>query len=254
MKALRTFKLATAAIALVAVALPARAGLLSFTKTDALIGAAVGVGMVAITTYKDRCKSGGGWFDDLGKFQAAGASTGHGLVLTCPTMPGDWTTTKYAGAALELHGEVAIFKSTAKLRKNMKAAGKGEKPDGCDAHHIVPEKGGSSGTEIPSEADLSRDMLKRCGIDIDDAANGVFLPGRKNPEESKCKGAYHKKLHTALYIGYVLNELLKGYTEGQCKGVRSALNDLSEQLRSSGRDFNPIRGPNTIEPQMPNFN
>ncbi|MEJ6002565.1 AHH domain-containing protein [Paucibacter soli] len=229
---------------MIALAAPtkASAGLLDFTPKNILIGGALGVAAIAVDGYVKRCAAGGGEFDALGEFHPGSSlltQQGLGMRLTCPTTPDDWTKPKYAYAAYELQQEIGIFKVTDKLRGNMKAAGKGVGPAGCAAHHIVPEKGYGGTPEQPSLSDLSRRMLERCKIDINDAINGVFLPNRKDPKESNCTGAYHPKLHKENYFQHVLDKLVTGFDAEQCAGVRTALKELSDELSSSGREFRP---------------
>lgn len=54
------------------------------------------------------------------------------------------------------------------LRDNLKKAGYTEPDYKNAAHHMVPAT-----AEVAGEA---RIILRNCGIDINDAANGVFLP------------------------------------------------------------------------------
>lgn len=69
------------------------------------------------------------------------------------------------------------------------------------AHHIVA---GSS-----PKATEARAILQKYGVDINDAANGVFLPTQKGVSNS----AYHPSLHTNAYYDKV-NKLL---SEATCK-------------------------------------
>ena len=62
-----------------------------------------------------------------------------------------------------------------KLSKNMVADGT-PRPANTAAHHIVGDT--SKG------AQPARDILKKHGIDVDDARNGVFLPNRNNVDEA----------------------------------------------------------------------
>ncbi|MDX2271897.1 MAG: AHH domain-containing protein [Cyanobacteriota bacterium] len=69
----------------------------------------------------------------------------------------------------------------------------------CDTqtHHIVEQN--------DLCAQQARDVLDSYQISIDDAVNGVFLPGRR---ESYAPGPYHQTVHTDKYIDTV-NELLQ---------------------------------------------
>lgn len=76
--------------------------------------------------------------------------------------------------------------SSKELRKNLIAAGVKEPDFPNAAHHIVAGK-------APS-AEAARQILLEYGVDINDAANGVFLPTIKGEA-----GAYHPSLHTDGY-------------------------------------------------------
>ena len=81
------------------------------------------------------------------------------------------------------------------LRKNLIKAGD-EVPEYKNAaHHIVAGNA--------KKAEESRTVLNKFGIDINDSANGVFLPTEKGVSES----AYHPSLHTNQYYNKV-NELM----------------------------------------------
>lgn len=89
------------------------------------------------------------------------------------------------------------------LRKNMlavmdpKLARIIEAFGGVAAHHVV------EGTD--PDAEESRKILEKFGIDINDAANGIFLPDGSSG--SIFKGAAHMTSHTKEYSEYVHNEL-----------------------------------------------
>lgn len=85
------------------------------------------------------------------------------------------------------------------------------------AHHIVA---GSS----PKAAEASA-ILQRYGIDINDSANGVFLPTVRDVAE----GAYHPSLHTNAYYDKI-NKLLGGATYKE--DVLDILEFVSNELSS----------------------
>ena len=87
-------------------------------------------------------------------------------------------------------------------------------PEFYAAHHIVA--GGAKG------AVQARMTLAKYGIDMNDAANGVFLPMTKGVKE-----AYHNTLHTNVYYDAV-NELLSKATDS--KQARDILETIAEQL------------------------
>lgn len=88
-------------------------------------------------------------------------------------------------------------KYPSRLEKNMIAAGREIPNHPFNAHHIVAQK-------HPKAKD-AREALERWGIDIDDAANGAFLPVKKDVSDA----AYHPLLHTDEYYGKVNEELKK---------------------------------------------
>jgi RHS repeat-associated protein len=89
-------------------------------------------------------------------------------------------------------------KTNRKLAKNLEKAGKPRPPD-CAAHHIVPE--GGNGLED------AYDALDRAGVDIADAANGLWV-GR----------SLHGALHTNIYREFV-NDTLKGLAAADVKAA-----------------------------------
>ena len=103
------------------------------------------------------------------------------------------------------------------LRQNLIDAGV-EVPDYPNAaHHIVA---GSS----PKAAE-ARAILQKYGVDINDAANGTFLPTVRDVAE----GAYHPSLHTNTYYDKV-NKLL---SEATCKeDVLDILEFIGDELSS----------------------
>lgn len=88
--------------------------------------------------------------------------------------------------------------SSERLDRNMRAAGM-KRPPGTAAHHIVAGKA--------KLAKIAQEKLKRLGIGINDANNGVYLPcDSKTPCDDS--GAIHSKLHTNQYYAAV-NQLLE---------------------------------------------
>jgi len=127
------------------------------------------------------------------------------------------TGIKHAGEVLEGGLDTLSTPSSRVLRQNLIEAGV-EVPDYPHAaHHIVA---GNS----PKAAE-ARAILQRYGVDINDAANGTFLPTARGVAE----GAYHPSLHTDSYYRKV-TELLSSAT---CKDdVRDILDDIAEQLQN----------------------
>ncbi|WP_077759371.1 RHS repeat-associated core domain-containing protein, partial [Escherichia coli] len=126
------------------------------------------------------------------------------------------------------------------LAKNMRAANKElaktagyvklawHKYWGSAAHHIV------AGAD--QRAAIARDILKRAGIDIDDAANGIFL--RHIKKISPQQGPYHRVIHTDIYYREVERILQQaeraagGDVAKLTENVKSALDDIRDALAS----------------------
>lgn len=108
------------------------------------------------------------------------------------------------------------------LRQNLIDAGV-EVPDYPNAaHHIVA---GNS-----AKAEEARAILRKFGIDINDAVNGVFLPTVKDTVDS----AYHPSLHTDQYYRTVTEML----SEAQSKDdVIDILSDIAEQLKNGTFEY-----------------
>ena len=120
---------------------------------------------------------------------------------------------------LRVEGSLATLStpSSRVLRRNLIAAGV-EVPNYPNAaHHIVA---GNS-----AKAAEARAILQKYGVDINDAANGTFLPTVKDVTD----GAYHPSLHTDSYYRRV-TELLSSAKSKE--DVLDILNDIAEQLQN----------------------
>ena len=107
--------------------------------------------------------------------------------------------------------------SSKKLRQNLIDKGKNVPEYSNAAHHIVA---GNS-----PKAATAREILKRFKININDSANGVFLPTSKGTTG----GTYHPSLHTNSYYDEV-NNLLEDATSK--KEVLDILNSIGESLQN----------------------
>jgi hypothetical protein len=218
----------------------------------AVAGMAAGVvGNEVGQLYKERCVSGGGYFNEAGTFFSGPLETGaDGLILPCPAQPDAASVLHYVGMAADIKlSDMPLFKSTRKLRANMKAAGKGTVPKGCATHHIVPEKDSKKSPDGSDPAERARRVLGRCGIDLDDASNGVFLPNRKDESERSCKGAYHPKLHTLNYYLEVAARIVTASQLHGCDGARDALDGLRQELSNGHPDW-ALKGDMSTPPSM----
>ncbi|EMH6334809.1 AHH domain-containing protein, partial [Proteus mirabilis] len=113
-----------------------------------------------------------------------------------------------------------------KLSKNMVADGT-PRPANTAAHHIVGDT--SKG------AQPARDILKKHGIDVDDARNGVFLPNRNNVDEA-LSGIKHNGRHPDKYIDAVNRRIIKADDVGGKQGVLDELSKINDILSSARRD------------------
>jgi hypothetical protein len=107
------------------------------------------------------------------------------------------------------------------------AGGSSEPPEGCDAHHIVPEHEGRSWAKEYVES--SRRILAECQIDINSAENGVFLPNGRTMNRG-CEGNHHPSLHTKDYYRNVSEQLNIANQNGDCNDVKDALNKIKSAL------------------------
>jgi hypothetical protein len=86
------------------------------------------------------------------------------------------------------------------LSANMRRFNSGApQPSGTTAHHMVPYGAGTSpnATSAARQAAAARRHLQRLGVDVNSAANGVFLPH-----------GYHRVLHTKAYYREVSRRLI----------------------------------------------
>ncbi|HIE4220579.1 MAG: AHH domain-containing protein [Proteus mirabilis] len=101
------------------------------------------------------------------------------------------------------------------------------RPANTAAHHIVGDT--SKG------AQPARDILKKHGIDVDDARNGVFLPNRNNVDEA-LSGIKHNGRHPNDYIEAVNERIIRTDKEGGKQGVIDTLSEIREILSSASRN------------------
>lgn len=105
-----------------------------------------------------------------------------------------------------------------KLGRNLESLGQ-KRPEGAAAHHIV--QGGSEKTD----AVQARRKLYSLGIDIDDPANGVWLPTEKSP--SSVPGINHRKIHTNTYREQVARDLQSATTKEEAIEI---LEDIKQRI------------------------
>jgi hypothetical protein len=103
------------------------------------------------------------------------------------------------------------------LGENLEAIGK-MRPTNSAAHHIV-----AGGSKNPF-AEYAREFLKKEGIDINEAVNGVFLP--KNSKYVIDDAIAHTKVHTNLYYESIYNRL----KSTQSNKIRDELLKIQNEL------------------------
>lgn len=124
------------------------------------------------------------------------------------------------GAAVR--GGINVVKPSSRvLAANMEATGL-VRPAGSAAHHIVAGRS--------PKALQARAVLARLGIDLNDAANGVFLPARRS-SPNPAGAAVHSTLHTNAYYSEV-NRLLGGASTRA--EALDALSFIRSELLSGG--------------------
>jgi hypothetical protein len=107
-----------------------------------------------------------------------------------------------------LQMDLEFFGSSKKLRGNMKKAGIKEPKFSNAAHHIVAEKA--------KKAEKTRKILNKFGIDINDPANGVFLPTNQ-----------HRRIHTTEYYKKVQLKLMNIRTK---ESIIRELKKIAEEI------------------------
>ena len=111
--------------------------------------------------------------------------------------------------------------SSAKLSGAMQQAGKPTPSySNYAAHHIVPEHA--------SKAARAREILENCGIDPNDAVNGVYLP-TKAGQVGAGNATIHSGRHTNAYIDYV-TQTLEFYNPQDYASCKKVLDAIAEEL------------------------
>ena len=127
-----------------------------------------------------------------------------------------------------------IWTCTKRLRKNKNKANRQmakqngamarrwKKFKGSAAHHIV------AGDHMDPNAIKARSILSKHGIDIDDAANGIYL--KHMDPNSIQPGAYHRVIHTKICFENVANRLEIADLIGGKNGVLDELDNIAGNL------------------------
>jgi hypothetical protein len=115
------------------------------------------------------------------------------------------------------------------LGGNLEASGK-TRPEGFEAHHIVPSRAGDARMEA------LRQRLEGLGLKLNDAVNGVWLPGADAPEGAQ--EAYHPRLNNRLYNEAVIAAFRGVTTLAEAQDI---LARIGSQLQQGGNAFPGIR-------------
>jgi hypothetical protein len=107
--------------------------------------------------------------------------------------------------------------SSTVLGENLEAVGK-TRPSNSAAHHMVP------GRASYFNAQNARQILQREGIDINEAANGVFLP--KSSKYVIDDATSHSRVHTNKYY----DNLFARLSNAPSGKVRNELDKISQEL------------------------
>jgi hypothetical protein len=95
-----------------------------------------------------------------------------------------------------------------------------------EPHHLVPKRsmGGSAIEDIPS-AERAREILRTEGININEAANGVWLP-RTSEGVTTAAASRHATIHTKAYYDEVARRLEEGLEQGDVRGALAEIQRL----------------------------
>ncbi|MHC4717313.1 MAG: AHH domain-containing protein [Planctomycetota bacterium] len=114
-------------------------------------------------------------------------------------------------------GRAGLLVHNNSLGDRMIKAGRYGDP-GTNAHHIVARN-------HPGASDAQK-VLRECGIDLDDAINGVWLP--RNSTVSRARGALHHEAGSALTNDTYLKEVNKRITTAAKGGRAQVLRELQK--------------------------
>ncbi len=101
------------------------------------------------------------------------------------------------------------------------------RPSNSAAHHIVGD--------TSKRAKIARDILRKHGIDIDDALNGVFLPNRSNMDKT-ARGILHNGKHPNAYFDSVNDLIRNADNAGGKEAVLKTIDRIKNRLLESPRD------------------
>lgn len=122
---------------------------------------------------------------------------------------------------------VILKKASEELAENMEKDGKGIKPAGYAAHHIVPFK-----EDRPFSrpyAEQARKILAAEKIGLNDSVNGVYLPHSSNVKNNT--ESYHREIHTGKYYQTIYNRLEKH--KNNKSAIIDELNKIADDLKNN---------------------
>ena len=107
------------------------------------------------------------------------------------------------------------------LGNNMDAVGV-TRPPNSDAHHII------AGNSTNTAAVRARQLLDEAGVDVNEAANGVYLPTNRHfPDEV---APNHKRVHTNRYYEAIVDRLNDIDPGDRREEIRKIANELANNL------------------------
>jgi hypothetical protein len=115
--------------------------------------------------------------------------------------------------------DVIVAQDSKFLGDNLRTSGRRSPGEGYGAHHIAPSR---AGDERMDELRARLDDLK---LDLNDAANGVWLPGSNAAEDAT--GAYHPSLNNKQYNTAIIDAFKDVTTRDQAIDV---LKRIAEKL------------------------
>lgn len=119
--------------------------------------------------------------------------------------------------------DLIIEQSNSKiLGDSLRAGGESPPADGYEAHHMVPSNAGGPAM------DALRSRLAGMGLDLNTAANGVWLPGSDSTPVVG-EPAYHPRLNNTEYLSAVDDAFRNVTTVDQALAV---LADIKSQLQN----------------------
>ncbi|HLP84654.1 MAG TPA: polymorphic toxin-type HINT domain-containing protein, partial [Phycisphaerales bacterium] len=112
-----------------------------------------------------------------------------------------------------------------RLANNMKEAIGLEKPDGFAAHHIVPHN-----LDLNGDGSAVRAILDAVGVNLNEAANGVYIPHRRAvAEQYGSLGPAHVNIHTSTYMS-TLRQRLEAIPSPTGQTVRDELQKIAHEI------------------------